>query len=129
MPLMTLSRKGLQRRIVASPAARTCCGHRSARSDMIAVVSHRPHVCSCRSPPWLSSIHLLTIPSVKFRLVWNRRRGEHCVHQWLRSLFTVVGDGGNVGVGHGSKLRPTRSATACRRLATNSQVSLSGPNL
>jgi DNA-binding transcriptional LysR family regulator len=89
-----LAAKGLQRRIAFRLPHGLAAVIALARSDMIAVVSHRAARLFVQVAPLVIVDPPFTIPSVKFRLIWNRRLHESTAHQWLRSLFTVVGDGG-----------------------------------
>ena len=63
-----------------------------ARSDMIAVVTHRAAQSFVDVAPLVIVPPPVAIPPVKFRLIWNRRVQDSAAHQWLRALVAAIGD-------------------------------------
>lgn len=86
-----LATKGLQRRIAFRLPHGLAAVIALSRSDMIAVVTRRAALLFAQVAPLVIVVPPLTIPPVKFRLIWNRRLHENAAHQWLRGLLTTVG--------------------------------------
>ena len=63
-----------------------------ARSDMIAVVTRRAAQSFVEVAPLVMIPPPVSIPKVKFRLIWNRRLQDSAAHQWLRGLVSAIGD-------------------------------------
>ena len=101
-----LAAKGLQRRIAFRLPHGLAAVVALSRSDMIAVVSRRAAQLFAQVAPLVIVDLPITIPSVKFRLIWNRRLHENAAHQWLRSLFNSIA----AGVMHDSDIFPKKKS-------------------